>query len=282
MIRVYCGASAPCPDREAGPPGPAIPFLMTHKITEGLGAALPSGRGRQPAAKLLLTVALLVGLSVPPAQAQWAVFDASNFAENMLTAARALEHINNQIQSLQNEAVMLENMARNLQSLDVNSLGQMTAALSQINGLMTQGNGIAFTVSATNTAFAQQFPSSYGSTLTTSQTLSDARTRWQSAMSAYSQTMQIQAQVDQNVQADAGTLSDLVTASQGAVGSLQAQQAANQLIALSAKQQMQIQTLMVAQYRAEALDQARKAQSEAAAQAMTTQFLGSGTAYTAQ
>jgi len=280
MIRVSCGASAPRPDREAGPPGPAIPLM--NKITEGLGAALPSGRGRQPAAKLLLTAVLLAGLASPPAQAQWAVFDASNFAENMLTAARALEQVNNQIQSLQNEAVMLENMARNLQSLDVNSLGQMTAALSQINGLMTQGNGIAFTVSATNTAFAQQFPSSYGSTLTTNQALSDARTRWQSAMSAYSQTMQIQAQVDQNVQADTGTLSDLVTASQGAVGALQAQQAANQLIALSAKQQMQIQTLMAAQYRAEALDQARKAQSEAAAQAMTTQFLGSSTAYTAQ
>ena len=255
---------------------------MTHKITEGLGAALPSGCGRQPAAKLLLISFLLAGLSGPPAQAQWAVFDASNFAENMLTAARSLEQINNQMQSLQNEAVMLENMARNLQSLDVNSLGRMTAALSQINALMTQGNGIAFTVSATNTAFAQQFPSSYGATLTTSQALSDARTRWQSAMSAYSQTLQIQAQVDQNVQADAGTLSDLVTASQGAVGSLQAQQAANQLIALSAKQQMQIQTLMVAQYRAEALDQARKAQAQAAAQAMTTQFLGLGTAYTAQ
>jgi len=280
MIRVSCGASAPRPDREAGPPRPAIPLM--NKITEGLGAVLPSGRGRQPAAKLLLISFLLAGLSGPPAQAQWAVFDASNFAENMLTAARSLEQINNQMQSLQNEAVMLENMARNLQSLDVNSLGRMTAALSQINALMTQGNGIAFTVSATNTAFAQQFPSSYGATLTTSQALSDARTRWQSAMSAYSQTLQIQAQVDQNVQADAGTLSDLVTASQGAVGSLQAQQAANQLIALSAKQQMQIQTLMVAQYRAEALDQARKAQAQAAAQAMTTQFLGLGTAYTAQ
>ena len=280
MIRVSCGASAPRPDREAGPPRPANPLM--NKITEGLGAVLPSGRGRQPAAKLLLISFLLAGLSGPPAQAQWAVFDASNFAENMLTAARSLEQINNQMQSLQNEAVMLENMARNLQSLDVNSLGRMTAALSQINALMTQGNGIAFTVSATNTAFAQQFPSSYGATLTTSQALSDARTRWQSAMSAYSQTLQIQAQVDQNVQADAGTLSDLVTASQGAVGSLQAQQAANQLIALSAKQQMQIQTLMVAQYRAEALDQARKAQAQAAAQAMTTQFLGLGTAYTAQ
>lgn len=51
---------------------------------------------------------------------------------------------------------------------------------------------------------------------------------------------------------------------------------------LSIKQQLQIQTLMAAQYRAEALDQARKAQAEAAAQATTTQFLGSGSAYTPQ
>ena len=99
-------------------------------------------------------------------------------------------------------------------------------------------------------------------------------------MSAYRQTMLVQAQVDQNVQADAGVLSDLVTASQGAVGGLQAQQVANQLIALSTKQQMQIQTLMTAQYRAEALDQARKAQSEASGQAATARFLGTGTAYT--
>jgi len=35
------------------------------------------------------------------------VFDASNYAENMLTAARALTQINNQIQALQNQAVML-------------------------------------------------------------------------------------------------------------------------------------------------------------------------------
>ena len=255
---------------------------MTNKKTVGLGAALPSGCGRQPVAKLLFVTLTVFSLLVPPAQAQWAVIDASNLVQNMLTAARALQQINNQIQSLQNEAAMLETMGKNLQSLDVNSLGEMTAALSQINSLMNQAGGITFNVNATNAAFQQQFPSSYGSTLTTSQTLSDAQTRWQSAMSAYQQTMLVQAQIDQNVQADATTLSTLVTASQGAVGSLQASQAANQLIALSTKQQLQIQTLMAAQYRAEALDQARKAQSEAAGQAMTTQFLGSGTAYTPQ
>jgi len=236
----------------------------------------------QKTAKLLLAAATALSLLGSPAHAQWAVIDASNLAQNMLTAARALQQINNQIQSLQNEALMLEAMGRNLQSLNVSSLGSMTSALSQINGLMTQADGISFNVSATDAAFQQQFPSSYGSSVTTDQSLSDARNRWQNSMSAYRQTMLVQAQVDQNVQADASTLSDLVTASQGAVGNLQAQQAANQLIALSTKQQLQIQTLMAAQYRAEALDQARKAQSEAAGQAMTTQFLGSGTAYTPQ
>ncbi len=210
------------------------------------------------------------------------MFDASNFSQNVLTAARALQQINNQIQSLQNEAMMLENMARNLQSLNMSSLGQMTSALSQINALMNQGNGIAFNVTATNSAFQQQFPSQYSTALTTNQSFAQAQTNWQNAMSAYQQTLLVQAQVAQNVQADAATLSGLVTASQGAVGTLQASQAANQLTALSIKQQMQIQNLMAAQYRAAALDQARKAQTEAAAQAMTTQFLGSGTAYAGQ
>ena len=56
-------------------------------------------------------------LAVPtaPAAAQIAVFDGTNYAQNLLQAARALNQINNQIKSLQNEASMLQNMANNLQ-----------------------------------------------------------------------------------------------------------------------------------------------------------------------
>jgi len=42
----------------------------------------------------------------------------------------------------------------------------------------------------------------------------------------------------------------------------------------------QIQNLMAAQYRAEALDQARKAEAEQAARSATDRFLGPGHAYT--
>ncbi|WP_235720883.1 P-type conjugative transfer protein TrbJ [Magnetospirillum molischianum] len=152
----------------------------------------------------VFAVVLVLSLLGPPAQAQWAVFDASNFAENVLQAARAMEQINNQIRSLQNEAAMLETMNRNLRSLDSSSLGQMTTALSRINGLMSQADGIAFTLDATDSAFQRQFPSQYGAAMISDQSLAAAKTRWQSAMSAYRQTMLIQSQVNQNVQADTG------------------------------------------------------------------------------
>ena len=65
-------------------------------------------------------------------------------------------------------------------------------------------------------------------------------------------------------------------------GNLQAQQAANQLSALAIKQQLQIQDLAAAQGRADALEKARSAADESAAQAGFTTFIGTGTAYTPQ
>jgi P-type conjugative transfer protein TrbJ len=237
---------------------------------------------RKTIATFLFATSLGVGTAVIPVgpAAAITVFDPSNFAQNVIQAARALQQINNQIQALQNQAVMLQNMAKHLQRLDYSSLGQITGALQRIDGLMNQAEGIAFEVGATDAAFQQQFPEQYDAAVTTDRFVADAQTRWRNSMSAYRQTMRIQAQVVENVQADGALLSGLVTTSQGAVGGLQAQQATNQLLALSTKQQLQIQDLMAAQYRSEALEQARKAQGKEAARAATARFLGSGTAYT--
>ena len=60
--------------------------------------------------------ALVMSVTLPsqPARAQWTVFDPSNYAQNLLTAARSLQQINNQIQMLQNQAQSLVNQAKNL------------------------------------------------------------------------------------------------------------------------------------------------------------------------
>ena len=99
-------------------------------------------------------------------------------------------------------------------------------------------------------------------------------------MDALRQTMLVQAEVVQNVEADSGELARLVAQSQAAIGSLQAQQATNQLMALSTKQQLQTQELVAAQYRAEALERARTAAAQEQARAQFDRFLGDGKAYT--
>jgi P-type conjugative transfer protein TrbJ len=210
------------------------------------------------------------------------VFDASNYAENVLQAARALAQINNQIQSLQNETVMLQNMAKNLQRLDYSSLTQMTAGLQQVDTLMLQAQGISYNVNTTTSSFQSLYPQDYASAVTSDQLVMDARARWRESMNAYQHTMSVQSQVVQNVQADRGLLTALANESQNAEGALQAQQATNQLLALSNKQQLQIQSMMAAQFRAEAAEQARAAESQEQGRSAVKRFLGDRHMYTPQ
>jgi len=227
---------------------------------------------------------LIMGVSVPstPAHAQLTVFDPGNYSQNILTAARTLQQVNNQIQSLQNQATMLINQAKNLSRINFPELQALTSTLQQIDRLMGQAQAIRFQVSGLDQQFSQLFPSDFGQALRTNQQVIGARSRLDASMDSYKHTMTVQAQVVENVSADAQTLSDIVSRSQGAEGSLQAQQATNQLLALTAKQQLQIQTLMAAQYRADATEAARRVQAEQEARTATQKFLGSGHAYTPQ
>lgn len=231
---------------------------------------------------LILAAATSVLLSPLPASAQWDVFDSSNYAENVLQAARALEQINNQIQSLQNQATMLQNMARNLTSLDASSLDGITGDLQRIGTLMNQAQGIGFNMQSVETIFDQRYPGAYDAGTGIGKLVSDAEARWQDARTAFRQTLQVQSQISQTVQSDTGKLSELVNASQGAVGSLQAQQATNQLLALSIKQQLQVQSLLAAQGRADALDAANRAEAEEEGRAAFTTFLGGRDVYSGQ
>ena len=76
------------------------------------------------------------------------------------------------------------------------------------------------------------------------------------------------------------TLDSLIADSQGAIGNLQVAQAGNQLTALAAKQTMQLQTLVAASARADALDRARAVAAREQARARFVRFMGDGDAYT--
>lgn len=230
---------------------------------------------------LLALGAMTAGLMVPASPAQAIpVFDSANYAQNLLTAARTLQQINQQIQSLQNEAAMLANMSKNLSRIDFPQLDALKQKLQQIDRLMGQAQGLDFRVDQLDERLRQLYPRELDQALRLDQRVRDARGRFDTSMDTFRQTMTVQSQVVENVRDDAQALAAIVERSQGAEGSLQAQQASNQLLALTAKQQFQLQQMMAAQFRSESVEQARRLQESQEARAATKRFLGSGKAYT--
>lgn len=231
---------------------------------------------------LLLGVAMIGSLGGGPmtASAQMSVFDTSNYTQNLLTAARTLAQINNQITSLQNEAQMLVNQSKNLAKIDFPQLEALQQRLGQIDRLMGQAQGIDFKLGDLDAQFQTAFPSRFDQMLKRDQRLAAAKQRLDGEMAAFRKSMGVQSEIVENVRDDAAALKAIIDKSQGAEGGLAAQQATNQLLALAAKQQFQIQQLMAAQFRAQSLESARRAQSERVARERSRRFLGDGTAYT--
>lgn len=229
----------------------------------------------------LSLLVLGAALSWLPAHAR-TVFDPSNYSQNVLTAARALEQINNQLLQLQNQARMLANQALNRTGLDFDAIGRLRTALASTNRLMDQARGLTFDVARTDAEFARLYPEQYGATVTGDAMAVDARARWRQSLDALRTTTTLQSQAMQNLAGDEGVLTDLVAQSQSAVGALQAAQATNQLLALQAKQSIQQQQLRIAQDRAIALDHARQAAETARAQAVRRRFFHDRATYTPQ
>src|SRR2546430_15801331 len=114
-------------------------------------------------------IAFAVLVCPEPASAQLVVFDPNNYAQNVLTAARALQQINNQITSLQNQAQMLINQAKNLASLPYSSLQQLQSSIQRTQEALAQAQRIAYDMQQIDHAFSTTYaPVSPG---TSSQTL---------------------------------------------------------------------------------------------------------------
>ena len=235
----------------------------------------------------LRTAALLgaafVGLTTTtrPAQA-FIVFDPSNYAQNVLTAARALQQINNQIQSLQNQAQMLVNQGRNLTSLPYSAQQGLQQDMSQISSLLSQATRIAYSVQAVDQEFARNYPTTVSGSTSDQAMVASAQARWLNSVSAFQHAMDVQAGVVATMPSTQAQAGQLVTVSQGAVGVLQAAQAGNQLLALQSKQLADLTALIAAQGRAQALEAADAAAAKADAQARFQRFLNTGQGYQPQ
>jgi P-type conjugative transfer protein TrbJ len=211
--------------------------------------------------------------------AQVVVFDPSNYSQNLLTAARALEQINNQIRSLENQAQSLLNQAKHLASLPTSAVGQLSSTINQMNSLIAQAKGISFDVQKTQQDFERLYPRQYAAAVSSDKMVQDATTRWDNSYEGLKQSLTIQSSVVSNLDQDGQTLRTLMAGSSGAIGSLQAQQSGNELLALQIKQSLQTQALLATQARADTLRAAEQQASAAAAKERFVRFIGDGRAY---
>ena len=228
---------------------------------------------------LLATVSLAAVLAAGvPARAQMTVFDPSNYSQNLLTAARTLQQVNNGIQSLQNEAMSLRNQARNLTSLPYSSLAQLQQSIGQTQQLLGQAQRIAYDVQQID----QAFTSTYGyvsMSASDQQLVAQARERWQNTVGGLQDAMRVQAGVVGNIDTNRAEMSALIGQSQGATGALQASQAGNQLLALQAQQLADLTAVVAANGRAQALSEAERAAAAEQGREQRRRFLTPGSGY---
>lgn len=230
------------------------------------------------AASILSVPMTITPVLAPPASAAWIVYDPTNYAQNVLQAARALEQINNQIASLQNEAQMLINQARNLASLPYSSLQRLQQSVQRTQQLLGQAQRIAFDVQQID----QAFQSTYGdaSLSASDQELIDgARERWQNTVAGLQDAMRVQAGVVGNLDTNRAEMAALVGESQGANGALQAVQAGNQLLALQGQQLADLTAVVAANGRAQALAEAERAAAAEQGREQRRRFLEPGSGY---
>lgn len=227
------------------------------------------------------TALLSLAVVSTPATAQFGgiVFDPSNYAQNVLTAARSLQQINNQITSLQNQAQSLINQARNLASLPTNALSGIQQSIDRTRQLITQAQQVAYNVQDIDRVFNARYPSGSLSGTSSGQLVANAEARWRDAVGGFHDSLRTQATVVTNLDDTRAQMSTLVNASQNATGALQAAQAGNQLVALQTRQLADLTALLAAQSRATSLNAARSATDEAQGREQTRRFLAPGSGY---
>jgi type IV secretion system protein TrbJ len=161
-------------------------------------------RPRKLAAALMASALVLTPVLTTPSQAFFfggggrIVYDPRNHAENILSAARALEQINNQIAQIQNQAQMLMNDALNLANLPHSSLAQLQNAIGETQRLLADAQSLAFDVATIEQAFAQD----YGAAAAQGDfdaMIARARERWETSVAGFEDSLRVQAGVVGNI-----------------------------------------------------------------------------------
>ena len=237
-------SSSPKPG--ASPPvieTPALPATgnadhMIERLSPFRVPPRPNRAAKRRAARGVLTAlaaALMLATALPARSHALTVFDPLNYQENLLSAARALEQINNQVRLLPGQAQVLLKMDQNLLRLGPTLSPDLQRALADVQSRLRTGEGVALQLRATEAAYERLFPKQVSAALSTDDVLRSAKSRWDEEYAALRRAALLQGQIADGIETDTRLLGDAVARSRNAAGALEVAQAGNELTALEHK-----------------------------------------------
>jgi P-type conjugative transfer protein TrbJ len=190
---------------------------------------------------LAMSAALALTAWAPPASAI-VVFDPSNYAQNLMTAAHTLEQIHNQIAQIDQAAHML---AQNPLQLSP----ELAADINAARRLFSQAQGISFDLQKLSADFQALYPQQWAQ-----MNLGDMLAQSDHWLAQDRQSVENAMQAEAGAAAALGQSQDQIEralqSSSAAEGQTGAVQASNQLLGVAAAELAQIHALLIAQGRA--------------------------------
>ncbi|MES1199885.1 MAG: hypothetical protein ABUS57_00335 [Pseudomonadota bacterium] len=191
----------------------------------------------------VLSAMLLLSTMAPAPKANAiTVFDPTNFAQNVKTAANTLETLHNQIQQIEQAAHML---AQNPLQLSP----ELAEQINEARQLFSQAQGIAFDINRLSADVRQLYPDQWAN-MNLDQVLARSNQWISQDRQSVESAMEAEARAAGALGVSQDQINRALQSSSRAEGQTGATQAGNQLLGVAAAQLAQIQALLIAQGRA--------------------------------
>lgn len=191
---------------------------------------------------LLASASIAATLAASPAQAQRIVYDPTNYAQNVLSAARALEQIRNQLRQIEQAAAMLRQNPLQLSP-------ELTQSIGEARALFETAQGIAFDVESLGDDLRTLYPETWEE-FDLDQVLGQSDQWMRESRASLQRAMEAEANAARSIERTRGRIDRALQSSSGSEGQTGAIQAGNQLLGIQASQLAEIHTLLIAQGRA--------------------------------
>ena len=219
----------------------------------------------------LLTLSLTV--LPPPASAAFGVgdivYDPTNYAQNVLTAVRALQSNINEAMEIANQLHQIEMEARNLARLPQEAWDSVRSDLNQLRQLAQSASGISYALQRLSTQFKEMYPGYQAPTHYEQQ-----YQQWtDNSLNGIQQALKAAQQQSQQFEQESTNTQSLTDLSSTADGQMQALQAGNMIALQMVNQLQELRQLQVMEMQAQNTYMATQIQNDASEKAAVKNWL---------